>query len=128
MVVEYPVTSNIVEQDILLILSIFGYLHPEIEKAVRLNPVFPRSDDIIEYIKNKRKKIIKDTHENRIKRTSIKARVNRENFRRIKQGEYVSPLAAFYFFGDEITEIADRHEQLRQPTEEPPPRRARVRR
>jgi hypothetical protein len=100
-VTEAPFTSNDIERNIALILSIFGYLNEEFQRNYGLNPVHPKPEDVRQYIKDRTSKIIKDVSENSNKRTGIKSRVNKENFKKLKSGKSVSVLEVFYFFGDD---------------------------
>jgi hypothetical protein len=97
MVVEPLFTNDTLWWDCLYILSIFDYLKRDFEHQYGLNPIFPKPRDIREYIKNKRKQIIKNIKNDQQKRTDIKARVNKDGFKRLKQGEYLTPFAAFSF-------------------------------
>jgi hypothetical protein len=101
MVVVPPLGEEEIRRDVALILSIFGYLSSEMEKKLGLNPIYPKPQDIREYIKRQRKKIARDTRKEANRRTGVKARVKGDGFRKLRKGEYLSPLDAFAFFSGE---------------------------
>lgn len=104
MVTESPFTEDKVWWDVLLILSVFDYLKPEFEHQYGLNPIFPKPKDIRDYIKSRRKQIIKDVRSKPNRRTGVKARVRAEEFKKLRDGQSITPLAVFAFFGDDRPE------------------------
>lgn len=100
---DVPIVRANVKKDVALIFNLLGYLNTEQQERVfrdqGISGIWPQPKDVREYIETQRQKISRDVSRSPRRRTGVKARVKKDQFNRLRNGEPVSPFDVFSFFG-----------------------------